>query len=161
MHDVLRFWLDRGVDGFRMDVVHLIGKDPALPDDPRDRHRRQPPRRRRTTTTPGTHALLRGIRARARRVPGDRMMVGEVNLTETELIAPYFGDGDELHLAFNFPSLHVPWERRRVARSGSRTSRRVMGDALADLGALQPRPAAHAHAPGGSRRARAPPRCCC
>ena len=34
MHDVLRFWLDRGVDGFRMDVVHAIGKDPALPDDP-------------------------------------------------------------------------------------------------------------------------------
>jgi alpha-glucosidase len=31
MHDVLRFWLDRGVDGFRADVVHLIGKDPALP----------------------------------------------------------------------------------------------------------------------------------
>ena len=34
MHDVLRFWLDRGVDGFRIDVVHLIGKDPALPDQP-------------------------------------------------------------------------------------------------------------------------------
>ena len=28
MHDVLRFWLDRGVDGFRMDVIHAIGKDP-------------------------------------------------------------------------------------------------------------------------------------
>src|SRR4051812_11329354 len=34
MHDVLRFWLDRGVDGFRADVVHLIGKDAALPDQP-------------------------------------------------------------------------------------------------------------------------------
>ena len=34
MHDVLRFWLDRGVDGFRMDVLHAIGKDPVLPDDP-------------------------------------------------------------------------------------------------------------------------------
>ena len=33
MHDVLRFWLDRGVDGFRADVIHCIGKDPALPDD--------------------------------------------------------------------------------------------------------------------------------
>jgi alpha-glucosidase len=32
MHDGLRFWLDKGVDGFRADVVHLIGKDPALPD---------------------------------------------------------------------------------------------------------------------------------
>ena len=36
MHDVLRFWLDRGIDGFRMDVIHLIGKDPTLPDDPDD-----------------------------------------------------------------------------------------------------------------------------
>ena len=34
MHDVLRFWLDRGVDGFRADVIHCIGKDPDLPDDP-------------------------------------------------------------------------------------------------------------------------------
>ncbi len=33
MHDVMRFWLDRGVDGFRIDVVHCIGRDPALPDD--------------------------------------------------------------------------------------------------------------------------------
>ena len=37
MLDTLRFWLDRGVDGFRADVVHGIGKDPALPDDPRTR----------------------------------------------------------------------------------------------------------------------------
>ena len=34
MHDTLRFWLDRGVDGFRMDVIHAIGKDPEQPDDP-------------------------------------------------------------------------------------------------------------------------------
>ena len=34
MHDVLRFWLDRGVDGFRIDVVTCIGKDPAFPDQP-------------------------------------------------------------------------------------------------------------------------------
>ena len=34
MHGVMRFWLDRGVDGFRIDVIHGIGKDPALPDDP-------------------------------------------------------------------------------------------------------------------------------
>ena len=33
MHDVMRFWLDRGVDGFRIDVVHCIGRDPAFPDD--------------------------------------------------------------------------------------------------------------------------------
>ena len=37
MHATLRFWLERGVDGFRMDVIHCIGKDPALPDVPAER----------------------------------------------------------------------------------------------------------------------------
>ncbi len=104
MHDVLRFWMDRGVDGFRADVVHLIGKDPALPDDPTGdlvaHHDHD-----------GTHALLRGIREVLEEHP-DRMIVGEVNLTATALIAPYLGDDDELHLAFDFASLHVPWSAR-------------------------------------------------
>ena len=59
MHGVLRFWLDRGVDGFRADVVHLIGKDERLPDQPEEvahldivgSHEH-----------PRTHELLRGIR---------------------------------------------------------------------------------------------------
>ena len=67
MHDVLRFWLDRGVDGFRMDVVHLIGKDPALPDEPDDSRRP-----RRCTTTRETHELLREIRRVLDGYPGDR-----------------------------------------------------------------------------------------
>jgi alpha-glucosidase len=109
MHDTLRFWLDRGVDGFRADVVHLIGKDPALPDVAAlhsagghlsvvGQH-----------DFVGTHALLRGIRGVLDEY-GDRMIVGEVNLSETELIRPYLGEDDELHLAFDFASLEVPWE---------------------------------------------------
>jgi len=109
MHDTLRFWLDRGVDGFRADVVHLIGKDPALPDVAAlhsagghlsvvGQH-----------DYAGTHALLRGIRGVLDEY-GDRMIVGEVNLSETELIRPYLGEDDELHLAFDFASLWVPWE---------------------------------------------------
>jgi alpha-glucosidase len=116
MHDTLRFWLDRGVDGFRMDVVHCLGKDPALPsvaaeiatipaavqhDDPR------------------THALLRDIRRVVDAYPGARVTVGEVVLFSTEQIARYYGDGDELHLAFNFLPLYAPWEdaawRDRIA----------------------------------------------
>jgi alpha-glucosidase len=118
MHDVLRFWMDRGVDGFRADVVHLIGKDPALPDlariDPAAGHLTVVG----THDFQGTHELLRGIRAVLEEYP-ERMIVGEVNLSETTLIAPYLGDDDELHLAFDFESLWVPWEvaawRERIA----------------------------------------------
>ncbi len=106
MHDVLRFWLDRGVDGIRADVVHCIGKDPALPDDPPE-----------VAGVPHaalndeavTHDRLRSIRRLVDAYPGDRMMVGEVYLLSTEAVATYYGEGDELHLAFNFPPLLAPW----------------------------------------------------
>lgn len=110
MHGVLRFWLDRGVDGFRADVVHLIGKDPALPDDPPEFVGIARPG---FHDYPGTHALLRDIRAVLDSYPGDRMMVGEVNLTDSALVASYYGAGDELHLAFDFGLLHAPWDARQ------------------------------------------------
>jgi alpha-glucosidase len=119
MHDVLRFWLDRGLDGFRADVVHLIGKDPALPDIPETDIVGSHLDVVGTHDYQGTHALLRAIRAVLDEYPGERMMVGEVNLSKTELIAPYLGHSDELHLAFDFESLSVPWEagawRARIA----------------------------------------------
>ena len=72
MHDVLRFWLDRGVDGFRADVVHLIGKDPALPDIRRADIVGSHLDVVGTHDYPGTHELLRGIRAVLDEYPGDR-----------------------------------------------------------------------------------------
>jgi alpha-glucosidase len=117
MHGVLRFWLDRGVDGFRADVVHGIGKDPALPD--------VPPELAATAYSSlndheSTHEILRGIRRLLDGYPGDRMMVGEVYLLSTAKVARYYGAGDELHLSFNFPPLFAPWEagawRHRVDR---------------------------------------------
>jgi alpha-glucosidase len=114
-HDILRFWLDRGVDGFRADVIHLIGKDPALPDDPPEvagiAHSS-------LNDHPRTHELLRDIRALLDGYPGDRMMVGEVYLLDTAKVAAYYGAGDELHLSFNFPPLYTRWRagswRRRL-----------------------------------------------
>jgi alpha-glucosidase len=127
MHDVLRFWLDRGVDGFRADVVHLIGKDPALADLPADELAEGHHVVVSMHDFEGTHALLRGIRHVLEEYPGS-MMVGEVNLTRTELIAPYLGDDDELHLAFDFESLWVPWGaaawRARIAHVESIMGRR-------------------------------------
>ncbi|MBW3626754.1 MAG: DUF3459 domain-containing protein [Actinobacteria bacterium] len=107
MHDVLRFWLDRGVDGFRADVVHAIGKDPALPDDSPEAALLP---KSSTNDHHSTHALLRDIRALLDGYPGDRMMVGEVYLLDTAQVATYYGAGDELHLAFNFPPLYTPWD---------------------------------------------------
>ncbi len=65
MHDVLRFWLDRGVDGFRIDVVHRIQKDPELRDNPLiegrgDGYRGQ--RHIHDENHPDVHATLREIR---------------------------------------------------------------------------------------------------
>ncbi len=107
MHDTLRFWLDRGVDGFRADVVHCIGKDPGLPDDPGEvvglphcvLHDEAP-----------THQLLERIRRLLDGYPQEPMMVGEVYLLDTDRVVKYLGDHDELHLAFNFPPLHLPWD---------------------------------------------------
>ncbi len=107
MHGVLRFWLDRGVDGFRADVIHLIGKDPALPDDPPELL---------GTSRVGfhdnevTHELLRGIRKILDGYDGDRVMVGEINLGDSDRIARYYGSADELHLAFDFALLYAPWD---------------------------------------------------
>ncbi len=107
MHGVVSFWLDRGVDGFRADAVHAIGKDPALPDDPPERAGLP---RSSTNDDPSTHGLLREVRRLLDRYPGDRVIVGEVYLLDTAKVATYYGDGDELHLAFNFPPLYTPWE---------------------------------------------------
>ncbi len=106
MADTLRFWLERGVDGFRMDVIHLIGKDPALPDDPEEiRGIGHVP----LNDRPETHGYLREIRSVLEEYSKDKVSVGEVYLLDPEAVADYYGAGDELHLSFNFASLVTPW----------------------------------------------------
>ena len=107
MHGVLRFWLDRGVDGFRIDVIHCTGKDLSFADDPRCQAG-QPLAD--FNDQPYSHEVLRGLRRLVDSYPGDRMLVGEVNIRSTERVLQYYGAGDELHLAFNFNPLDAPWD---------------------------------------------------
>jgi alpha-glucosidase len=101
------FWLDRGVDGFRIDVVHGIGKDPALPDSPPELALDP---RSSVHDDPATHPILRRLRAMAEQYPQNPVLVGEVHLLDTAKIGAYYGEDDELHLAFNFPALYAPWD---------------------------------------------------
>ena len=122
MHGVMRFWLDRGVDGFRIDVAHGLGKDPTLPDDPPESaglpHSA-------LNDTAETHDVMRGMRRVVDAYPGDRVILGEVFLLSTERVATYYGNGDELHLSFNFPPLFAPWQARRWRRRIDETRRHI------------------------------------
>ncbi|HET6773990.1 MAG TPA: alpha-amylase family glycosyl hydrolase [Acidimicrobiales bacterium] len=124
MHDVMRFWLDRGVDGFRIDVVHGIGKAPGLPDDPPEMagipHAT-------LNDTARTHELIRDMRTLVDSYPGDRLILGEVYLLSTELVATYYGEGDELHLSFNFPPLYTRWRADRWRAQIADTHRLIDG----------------------------------
>jgi alpha-glucosidase len=108
MHDVVRFWLDRGIDGFRVDVVHALGKNPALPDDPPDLAALP---HASLHDDPATHPILRRLRRVVDAYPGDRVLVGEVFQLFQPDVTRYYGRGDELHLAFDLPrTLHTSWE---------------------------------------------------
>ncbi len=109
MHGTLRHWLDRGVDGFRSDVVNLIGKGTDVDDLP-DPLWRYPLL---AVDRPFGHELLRRIRSLLDSYDHEPMMVGEVYLLREGESASYLGDaesGEELHLSFDFRAIHTPWE---------------------------------------------------
>ena len=108
--EILRFWFDRGVAGFRIDVANAIVKDralrdnlPATPDDP-DRVRRLGQRQIYNMHRPEVHDVLRRWRRIADGYDPPRILVGETWEHDVAVLATYYGaQEDELHLAFNFP----------------------------------------------------------
>jgi maltose alpha-D-glucosyltransferase / alpha-amylase len=86
MLNVVRFWLDLGIDGFRLDAIpYLYERDGTNGEN-----------------LPETHAYLKRVRAEVDAHYPDRVMLAEANQWPEDVVA-YFGDGDECHMAFHFP----------------------------------------------------------
>jgi alpha-glucosidase len=108
--DVLRFWFDRGVDGFRIDVAHGLAKDPELPDltgDPDE------PLAHPHWDRDEVHEIYRRWRRVADEYPGERKFVAEAWAPSPERLANYLRS-DGLHTAFNFDFLKCPWDPARM-----------------------------------------------
>lgn len=120
MHEVMRFWLDRGVDGFRVDVIwHLIKDDQfrANPPNPHYRTGQWPYRQllaTYTTDRPEVHQIIAGMRAVMDHY-SDRLMIGEVYLPVERLVTYYGTGGDGCHLPFNFQLIEEPWHAAAIA----------------------------------------------
>jgi maltose alpha-D-glucosyltransferase/alpha-amylase len=84
--NVMRFWLDLGVDGFRVDAVpYLVEREGTSCEN-----------------LPETHAVLKELRARVDAHFTDKVLLAEANMGPED-VRPYFGDGDEFHMSFHFP----------------------------------------------------------
>ena len=141
MLEVLRFWLDSGVDGFRIDVAQFVAKDPELRDNPPNpeperlahlgewRHQLH----LHDHGHPDLHDIYREIRRLVDSYPGDRVVIGELHHPDFDTWAGFYGEElDEIHLPFNFHILHAPWEADAL--------RHVIGSVCAAL-----RPGAYAN----------------
>jgi alpha-glucosidase len=113
---VYRFWFDRGVAGFRIDVCNGIIKDAQLRDNPPATEdddfeaRLFGQRSVYNSNRPEVHEVIRGWRRLAESYPEPRVLIGETPVN-IEALAEFYGDGsDELHLAFNFPFITAPFE---------------------------------------------------
>ncbi|MFO7631289.1 MAG: alpha-amylase family glycosyl hydrolase [Caldilinea sp.] len=120
MLDQMRFWLERGVDGFRVDVIWLMIKDALFRDEPVDpKWNGVNPHARLqhiyTADQPEVHQVIRKMRGLLDEY-GDRMMVGEIYLPNKELMTYYGADFDEVHLPFNFQLINARWEAATVRR---------------------------------------------
>lgn len=130
-HDVLRFWFDRGVDGFRVDVAHSLVKDPALPDieevsssmtgsDSAPKEEKPHP----FWGQEGVHEVIRGFRKVANEYD-DRAMCAEAWILPLSKMAKWVRP-DEYHQTFNFAYLETPWDSAKL--------RNVVDESLREFG---------------------------
>lgn len=119
MYDVLRFWLDRGVDGFRVDVIWHLIKDKLFRDNPSNPayDSRQAEINRflqlYSADQPEVHDVVAEMRAVIDLYP-DRVLIGEIYLPIERLVAYYGRDLAGAHLPFNFQLIHTAWNAREI-----------------------------------------------
>lgn len=131
---ILRFWFDRGIDGFRIDVANSMAKAPGLPDLPVDPDTGEPQSHTLTGTAymnqPHVHDILRRWRtvsdSYADSELGARIFVSEAWVTPVDELAKYVRD-DELHTTFNFDALMCEWTAESQ-RNVINVTLRAMGD---------------------------------
>ena len=119
MLDVMRFWLERGVDGFRVDVMWHMVKDAEYRDnppnpawDPRDvPYNRLVPAY--STDQPEVHGIVAEMRQLMDRY-GERLLIGEIYLPVDKLVLYYGEQGRGAHLPFNFQLIVLPWQAAAV-----------------------------------------------
>jgi alpha-glucosidase len=129
MFQVMRFWLERGVDGFRIDVAHFILKDPQLCDNPiketasLSMHKSLGDYDAQIHLYDQGHSEVHEVYRRVRRLLDEydsdwpRVSIGEVHIFDWPIWASYYGEQlDELHMPFNFQLLGVRWQAGAVRR---------------------------------------------
>ncbi len=119
IHKMMRFWLDRGVDGFRLDVVNWFVKDERLRSNPFTIKPFDPEKHKYDRNRPEVHEYMKELR-QVMDAYDERMTVGEVFTLppgSPELSASFLGNGsDELHLAFDFSIMYRLWGAGRFYR---------------------------------------------
>jgi alpha-glucosidase len=121
IYDVMRFWLRRGVDGFRVDVIWHLIKDDQFRDNPPNPNYRpgRPPHETLVTLYSADRPEVLDVVAELRRVIDEfeaRVLIGEIYLPFDRLVAYYGKDLSGAHLPFNFALLSAPWHAREIAR---------------------------------------------
>jgi maltose alpha-D-glucosyltransferase / alpha-amylase len=116
MLDTIKFWLDRGIDGLRLDAIpYLVEREGTNCEN-----------------LPETHAYLKEVRAFVDANYSDRVLLAEANQWPSDVL-PYFGDDDECHMAFHFPLMP------RIFMAIRREERRPITEILAQTPGLPPR----------------------
>ncbi|MGH2387886.1 MAG: alpha-amylase family glycosyl hydrolase, partial [Chloroflexota bacterium] len=122
IYDVMRFWLDRGVDGFRVDAMPQMAKDAQWRDDPPNPDWRPgdlPETRQdriHSAGGPEIHQIGREMRAVVDAYD-DRVLIGEIYLPVLRLIKYYGAKLDEVHLPFNFQLITLPWKAAAIRKA--------------------------------------------